>query len=253
MKKHDGYIRHVEAAKTCVVFCHGILGSPRHFDELALLVPHEFSICNILLEGHGGSVIDFGKSNMRIWESQVSTIVESLSEKYENIIYVCHSMGSLFGLENAIKTSSIKSLFVLASPLYPHAAFKSVVISARIIFQKEENLGEIAAAKNQVCSVKLTKKLWQYISWIPRFCQLLAKSKQTRKIIQKVKCNGVFLQSAHDEVVMRKSSKLISQNKNFKLITLENSSHYLYSCEDKQIIISEFKKLMQRHSKQNKK
>ena len=68
---HNEYIREVPGSDT-VVFCiHGILGTPDQFNPLLNQIPEEWSVFNILLDGHGKKVQDFSGSSMQKWKGQV--------------------------------------------------------------------------------------------------------------------------------------------------------------------------------------
>lgn len=57
--EHREYVRIVPGAKTAVLFMHGIVGTPNHFRDLLPLVdlvPDDWSVYNVLLPGHGGTV-----------------------------------------------------------------------------------------------------------------------------------------------------------------------------------------------------
>ena len=77
--KHQEYIRLVPGAKTAVLFIHGIMGTPDHFLDLIPHVPRDWSVCNILLPGHGKSVSDFGASSMDQWRSRANQVFEKHS------------------------------------------------------------------------------------------------------------------------------------------------------------------------------
>ena len=61
---HDEYIREVDGAKTAVLMIHGIFGTPRHFDDIVNLAPKDWSVYNILLDGHGKGVREFSASSI---------------------------------------------------------------------------------------------------------------------------------------------------------------------------------------------
>ena len=71
--EHLEYIRIVDHADTAVLFIHGIVGTPNHFHAFIPLVPEHISVCNLLLDGHGGSVKDFSHTSMRKWVVQVDS------------------------------------------------------------------------------------------------------------------------------------------------------------------------------------
>ena len=79
--EHKEYVKINDESNTVVLFIHGIVGTPNHFNEFVPLVPESISVYNLLLDGHGKGVKDFSKASMKKWESQVATVVEELSIK----------------------------------------------------------------------------------------------------------------------------------------------------------------------------
>ena len=72
--EHKEYVRIVPGADTAVLFIHGIVGTPNHFTDLISLVelvPEDWSVCNLLLDGHGGNADDFAATSMKKWKNQV--------------------------------------------------------------------------------------------------------------------------------------------------------------------------------------
>ena len=72
---HREYIRISDHKQTAVLMIHGIIGSPRHFDMLIPLIPAEWSIYNILLDGHGKRVEDFAESSEDLKKCSISARV----------------------------------------------------------------------------------------------------------------------------------------------------------------------------------
>ena len=115
--EHKEYVRICDNSNIVILFIHGIVGTPNHFNEFVSLVPESFSVYNLLLDGHGKSVKDFSKTSMKKWEAQVASVVEKLSLTHEKIYIVAHSLGTLLAIDQAIKTKKVCKLFLLAVPL----------------------------------------------------------------------------------------------------------------------------------------
>ena len=62
---HKEYKRIVNGADSAVLFIHGILGTPNHFKEFIPLVPKEYSVHNLLLDGHGKGVKEFSRKKRK--------------------------------------------------------------------------------------------------------------------------------------------------------------------------------------------
>ena len=72
---HEEYVREAAGATKAVVFIHGILSTPLFFEKLVERVPEDFSVYNILLDGHGALVKDFSETSMKIWKHQAKYLI----------------------------------------------------------------------------------------------------------------------------------------------------------------------------------
>ena len=134
---HSEYVRIAENKKTVCLMVHGIVGTPRYFDKLIPLLPKEWSIYNILLDGHGKEVSDFCKTSMKKWKKQVGSILEELAREYEEIFIFAHSMGTLLCMEAAERHSDkVKEMVLFAVPLCPLLKPQALYTSLKVIFKK---------------------------------------------------------------------------------------------------------------------
>lgn len=117
--------------RIAILFIHGILGTTSHFEPFLSLVPPNWSICNLSLKGHGGSVKDFSQASMTEWKQQVKNALEELSETNNKIIIVAHSMGTLFAIQEAIE-KPVDELFLLNVPLKVRVTFRLFRTSWRV-------------------------------------------------------------------------------------------------------------------------
>ena len=78
---HREFKRIVPEARSAVLFLHGIVSTPRHFDPLLTLVPEDVSVWALLLDGHGKEVPDFGRTSMKKWETQVQKAILEIQEQ----------------------------------------------------------------------------------------------------------------------------------------------------------------------------
>ena len=75
--------RLLPGAACAVLFVHGILGSPAQFAPFLLLVPQDWSFCNLLLQGHGGGARDFAAASMAVWREQTRQAFAELRAQHE--------------------------------------------------------------------------------------------------------------------------------------------------------------------------
>lgn len=242
---HLEYIKEVENANTVFIFIHGIVGSPNHFDDFICHVPSNYSIYNILLEGHGKSVKDFSKASKTKWEKQVENLVHRLSTMYDNIYLVAHSMGTLLSIQNAIKNKKVKGLFLLATPFKMMLMPSMIKTSFKIYLNKISDKDIKTKEAKRCYSIGSSKNIFSYLGWIPRFIDLFKISKETKKVVKNLNVPTYVYLSKKDEVVSKKSIKYLKDNKNISTYTLENSTHFYYDKFDKLFLIEEFTKFVE--------
>ena len=242
--EHKECVRICDNSDTAILFVHGIVGTPNHFNEFLPLVPEPISIYNLLLDGHGRGVKDFSKTSMKKWETQVASVVDELSLTHEKIYIVAHSLGSLLAIDQAIRNDKVCKLFLLAVPLSLSLKPKMAINSLKVYFDKIRPDDYEALAAKKCYGIAIDKNPFHYIGWIPRFLELLAKIRQTRKMIMSLNITCSVYQSVKDEMVSRRTKKYLENNPSILINDLEKSGHYYYDKEDFDFLITEFNKML---------
>ncbi len=240
--EHKEFIRINKESNTAILFIHGIVGTPNHFNSFIPLVPNTVSVYNLLLDGHGKGVKDFSCTSMKKWEAQVQTVVDSLSLTHEKIYIVAHSMGGLFAIEQAIKNPKITKLFLLAVPIKLFIKPKMITNSLKVYFNKIDSGDIVALAAKSCYGIEQDKNLLNYIGWIPRYLELFKKIRYTRKILSALSTPCVACQSVRDEMVSKKSIQLLENNPAISVVQLKKSAHYYYEEQDFASLLQLFKK-----------
>lgn len=238
---HQELKRIIPGAKTALLLIHGIVGTPDHFAAFLPLIPDDYSVYNLLLDGHGKGVRDFSRSSMGKWRTQVSQAVKVLSENHEDILIVGHSMGCLLASELALSTPKIKGLFLLAIPLRLHFRLSMVGISLKVYLNRVSSSDQKALAALRCYGIKPDRNPFHYLGWIPRFLELFRLMKTVRRILPQLQTPCRVYLSAKDELVSLRSKALLEVNKNFSVSVLPDSTHYYYAPKDMEFLLSEFK------------
>ena len=232
--------RVVPAADTAVLFIHGIVGTPRHFDDLIPLLPDTVSIHNLLLAGHGGSAHDFARASMKTWEAQVEAAIATLAETHPHIYIVAHSMGALLSIEAALHHKEVEKLFLFAVPLRI-ALTPAMARNSWKVYRGNIAADDHAAlAAQRCCGVAQTKNPLHYLGWIPRFLELFSKIRAVRKLLPKLTTPSLAVQSMQDELVSPRAMDELRQNPHITLLPLPHSGHYYYPPADKQTLHEAF-------------
>lgn len=252
---HEEYIRRVPGAKTAVLFIHGIVGTPNHFRDLmplVSLVPDDWSIHNVRLPGHGGSVRDFGRSSMKAWKTYVQQAFDALAKEHERVFVAAHSMGTLFALQLAVSHSDqIPQLFLLAVPMRPGLRWFAVQNVFRVALDRVRPDRPLEVATRQACGVEVSKALWRYFGWIPRFLELFREIHKTEKRLVDLRVPSIAWQSGRDELVANHSGKILRRYPVIDLRELTGSSHFYYTDADKKRVLEAFRELCDEMEKQD--
>ena len=241
---HESYIRKVENAQTAVLMIHGIVGSPAHFKDLLPLIPEDWSVYNILLDGHGGEVEDFAHTDMDKWKAQVEQQLDEILLTHKKALIIAHSMGTLLAIREAIqRPEGIASLFLLNVPLTPYVPTKTAVNSVSLALGLPPK-NTSARAMEAGTSVHLTPKLWKYIGWTPRFLELLQECRATAIALPALKIPTLTFQSRHDELVSMRSCQYLKKNPCITNFILESSGHFAYSKIDTRLLQRKLKDLI---------
>ena len=247
--QNQSEMRIVPGADTAVLFLHGISGTPRHFDKLLPLtdrVPSHWSYCNLLLPGHGGKVTDFSRSSMKQWKEAAGKAFRDLCETHGRVILVGHSMGSLFAAELAAESpAKVAGLFLLAVPLRPWMRLSGIGRLLRLTFGCLRVDNEWENALQLACGVEPTWKLWEYLGWIPRFLELFGEIYIARKVYRNMPLPGMAFQSGKDELVCRKSERILNMNPQLQIHILPESGHFYYAPEDRQTLLTSFENFLE--------
>ena len=230
--------------KNAVLFLHGIAGSPAHFRDLFPVVPEEFAVYSILLDGHGGTVADFSHSSMEKWKDQADNTLKMLFARYDQVVIVAHSMGTLFAVQAALHhPDRIPRLFLLNVPTRPWVRPSTWYTCLRVAFGKLDRPSDLAMRGET--AIELTPRLWQYIGWAPRMLELLRECSRVRKLLPELTVKTLCFQSRKDELVSIRSCQDLARQPHITTVVLETSGHFVYSREDTAYLQKKLQELLQ--------
>lgn len=227
---HEPFKRIVPGAKNAVLFVHGINATPRFFDTYIAALPEDVSVHSVLLPGHGGSVIEFGKHSAKEWESHVRAALDALRKTHERVYIVAHSLGTLLSIREAVRDDRrIAGMLLLCVPLRiwskPTAWWGKLA----------KGLGGKASQEElHTCyGHEVDARIWRYIGWIPRYVELFALSREARQVVHRVKAPTVVFMAGKDEQVSLRSEKCMAGNPAIAMKRMPLSTHHLFTPEDK--------------------
>lgn len=235
---HTPYIRRSGTADTAVLMVHGIMGSPRHFDCFLPLLPEQWDVYSILLEGHGGTLRDFNRASMAGWKTQVQGWVSRLASKYARVMVIAHSMGTLLTMQAAIAHAhKVKAMVLLAPPLRIRVRAALIPRALKVAFGRTDPEDPVEAATCRATSVAPERRLWRYLGSLPHYVALFRLSRQCRGAQPEVP-KLVFLSGA-DELVSPRSGRELQPPAQQHL--LAGSGHFYYTPEELALMLEKTK------------
>ncbi|MBQ8830514.1 MAG: hypothetical protein IJ017_02830 [Oscillospiraceae bacterium] len=239
MIDHSEFLRDTDS-DVAVLMIHGIAGTPAQFRKIIGIIPKEWTLHNILLDGHGKGVLDFGRSSMKKWRDQALSEAEKLINAHKKVLIVAHSMGTLFAIRVAIShPNKTCGLFLLSVPTRPWVRFSTMVKSFKIMLGKT---GKDTDAMRNGTSIRLEKQPLKYLSWVPRLIELLFEVRRVRALIPQLKVSTKTFQSYTDELVSARSIKDLENHPYIQNTVLYNSGHFDYGYDDAELLRTELKK-----------
>lgn len=244
---HKEYVRDIDNGKTAVLFIHGILGTPNHFDDMIKILPDTVAVHNLLLPGHGQTPKEFARSSMKKWKNYVFNRLDTLFNRYEEVYIVAHSMGTLFAIEGAIeRPDKIKGLFLLAVPLCPMPKPSAAWNSMKVIFDLVSEDDEVGRAAKASFSMVPDKNLLTYVAWLPRYLELMEETSHARKIIDQLTVPGIAIHSKKDELVAMRACDYLKKCKALDVHVLIGSRHFYYEQSDYDYLLNSFSVFMKK-------
>lgn len=244
---HDTYIRQPEHARQAVLMLHGICGTPRHFDFLLPVFDSSWAIYNILLDGHGGGVQDFSRTSMKKWQAQTRRILDRLSSQFDRILVIGHSMGCLLLLQALPHYPKISGCLFLNIPMYPRLHPRLIPRLLRLSFGCCRPTDPEDRFIQKANGISLSKNLFLYLGWIPRFWELLHLCKHCRDHFHLPIPSKIFL-GDRDELVSLRSEAYFSTLPDSSLCIMQHTGHFGYSPETADLILASLGELLSSHS-----
>ena len=147
-------------------------------------------------------------------------------------------MGTLLTIDAVPRYPQVQAMILLNVPLHPRVLPALIPRLLKLTFGKvnPDNIWEVSLAR--AAGVTVTKHLWQYLGFIPRYLELFRLCAQTREKIASITlpCHAYF--SVHDELVSMRSQRYFLKHPIVRHHILAQSGHFYYSPEDQSAIES---------------
>lgn len=230
--------------KTAIIFVHGIVGRPEQFRDFLPLVPKDWTIRNVTIEGHCKTPMDFAKSSMKNWKSQIHGIVQEVAASHDKVYFVGHSMGTLFAIQESIQVP-LDGLFLMNVPLHFCITGRILKLCWQVARNKIDMDDKWMKAGYEAYGMSPDPNLIHYLLWVPRLLELTVEIRRTRKMIDKIETKTWAYICKQDEIASPKSADIFRKKSNVVVKELCNSGHFYYDAEDKKVLLNDFVKFIE--------
>ena len=237
---HRPVKRIVPGAENGVLFVHGIVSTPRFFDDFAAAVPPSWSVHSVLLPGHGGTVRDFGRHSAKEWAAHVRGALDEMRSTHERVYIVAHSLRTLLAIRAAAADDTrIAGMLLLCVPLRIWPKPSALIHNAL----KGVGLAENNEELHTYYGTEQDWRVWRYIRWIPRYLELFGESAAARKEVGRLTVPCRVYMAAKDELVSLRSEKAMAGKPAITLHRMPESMHHAFAPADKAALLAALREM----------
>ena len=231
---HAPFRRIVPGAEAAVLFVHGIVSTPRFFDDFVAVVPQDWSVHSLLLPGHGGSVTAFGRHSAREWRAHVHAALEELRRNHQRVYIVGHSLGTLLAIREAVQDDTrVAGMLLLCVPLRIRPKVSALLhntLKGIGLAEKDDHLRTYYGTEQDW-------RVWRYIGWIPRYGELFVQSAAARREVARLRTPTVVYMAEKDELVSLRGEEAMRGNSAITLRRMPASMHHEFAPADRAALL----------------
>ncbi len=238
---HRPIERNIPGAKKAVLLIHGLLGTPRFWQDFVAATPEDVALHALLLPGHGGTVPEFGHVPWGAWRKAVTEAVEALCAQHEQVFIVAHSLGTLLAINSlTAHPAPVRGMLFIAAPLRLRMSAKTVLGNIR----KGLGAGESREALACYYGTEPDVRVWRYVSWLPRYVEFFRESAAARRGLPRLSIPTQAFLSPRDELVSPRSSTPLRSCPTMTLTMLSTSGHHAFTPEELSQMLAAYRQMI---------
>lgn len=229
-----------------VLVVHGYTGSPQSMRHLGEgLHKAGLTVHCPLLKGHGTSPEDMAKTSATDWVRSAEEGLEQLRSKAQTVFVAGLSMGGLLSLYLAATNPDVvRGVISINSPVHVESLDIGGLAFGRDLPPLVPGIGSDIKDPN-------SKELAYELLPVATVKHILALSATVRVLLPNIKCPTLVIQSREDHLVPAANAGIIASNvgsKQIEILWLDNSYHVATIDNDKDLIVQESIRFVQRHA-----
>ena len=248
---HKAVLRENKDSDTAILMTHGIFGSPNQFEDMAKYFYEKgYTTQTLLLPGHGGTTRDFADTRAYTWRAYVKIAAQKLLENHKKIVLMGHSMGGLLSIETANELGC-DALVLIGTPTSINASLtnarnvrRSVVGDLKHDDLNNEDITSLYSVD--------PPKAWEALSWSLPLMDLVDMTREIPTYLPNLDIPVFLCQSKQDTTIGQESiiELAVGLNKTIvEVAVLEESTHSIFTPEERAILISRIDNFLSRFVK----
>jgi len=233
-KNEDIYIK--QSTDEIILFIHGIFASHVQFQSLIKLFKEKgYSIYAVSLKGHGESYKALKKLRYYDWTNQIDHIIDKLTNEYNKVYVIAHSLGSLLTL-NSKHTNKVAKAVLLAPAIKTKVSLKSILLALKINSTSTKN--DYLTQSQKVNGIEFPR-FYHNVFGIRPLIELQKMIRVTKKQLSNYQVDSIIVISKNDETVRFSSGQYVFNcisSKQKDLIVLDKSYHTILHKNEEAIL-----------------
>lgn len=225
--------------KTAVLFIHGFLCSARFFDQIrAELSDVGADLVSFSLAGHDASYEDFRHSNWRDWQESANVKLRELSDTYDRVLLVGHSMGGLIAARAAVAIpEKVIGVVGIGFPIKVSPGPRWIKLNLAASGPKVPGEDPRVTAARKFAAVPI-RSAGEYFRTLPQNIGFLKTAGAARREISRLRAPITVINFEKDEIVASSVPRFVKDRlPAAEIVMLPKSYHFLFSEDERERMV----------------
>ncbi len=225
--------------KTAVLFIHGFLGSARFFDQIKTeLADADAGLASISLAGHDASYEDFCQSGWRDWQESANMKLRELSDTYDRVLLVGHSMGGLIAVRAAVAMpEKVAGVVGIGFPIKISLGPRWIKLNIAATQPKVPGEDPRVTSAREFAGVPI-RSVEEYFKTLPQNIGFLKTAGAARREISQLRAPLTVINFERDEIVAPSVPRFVKDRlPGAEIVLLPKSYHFLFAEDERKRMV----------------